>query len=306
MRTWLVLLVLGVICVGIVMSGSQAFAQTYNDREVRNLVAPIALYPDPILAIVLPASTYVDQVIEANRMNIGDNERALDRQNWDISVRALAHYPSLLRKLANDPDWTAALGQAYVDSPEGVMDAIQLLREQARANGVLMSNQDQRVYLDGEYIRIVPVQPNYIYIPQYDPDVVYTRPRSNDNDRLLTFGLGLIIGSWLSNDTDWSHHRVYNHNWRGSGWVATVRPHVTVNRTYTVNRNQNNQPNYSKDRTVIVNHAIVGRPVDRTKVKTYQLPSKIDKLSKDTKKQLDKQDKQHNNNGRNNRNNSNG
>lgn len=121
------------------MSGGPAVAQPYNGafttHEVRNLVAPIALYPDPILAIVLPASTYVDQVIEADRMNIGRDERRLDRQNWDISVRALAHYPRLTRMMAESPDWAASLGQAYVEQPQDVMDAIQVLRRRARANG---------------------------------------------------------------------------------------------------------------------------------------------------------------------------
>jgi hypothetical protein len=264
-------------------------------REIRNLVAPIALYPDPLLAIILPASTYVDQVIDADQMNIGRNERVLDEQDWDISVRALAHYPSVLRKMAGNPDWTAALGQAYVEQPQDVMDAIQRLREQARYNGVLRSTREQRVYLEGEYIRIVPAQSTMIYVPQYDPDVVYVRPRSNTNRTLLAFGAGLLIGSWLNNDTDWSHRRVYNHNWRGTGWIATARPHVTINDRYIINRNPSDRPLFNKDRTVIVNHEVVNRQIDRGKVRNYNLPSKMDKQSPNVKKQLDRQDRQRRN-----------
>ncbi|HEY3378110.1 MAG TPA: DUF3300 domain-containing protein [Armatimonadota bacterium] len=239
----------------------------YTGGQVRNLVAPIALYPDPLLAIILPASTYIDQVIEADRKNFGRNERAIDRQDWDISVKALAHYPNLLRKMADDPDWTAALGQAYVEQPSDVMRAIQRLRAQARANGVLRSTREQRVYLDGSYVRIVPAQAAIIYVPQYDANVVYNAHRAKSSRPLLAFGLGLVIGAWLSNDTDWAHQRVYNHGWRGSGWIANSRPHVTVNNTYIVN----------KDHPAIVNRDISHRQVDRHKVKSYNLPAASDK-----------------------------
>lgn len=239
--------------------------QGRSSNEIYNLVAPIALYPDPLLAIILPAATYPDQVIDAENMNLGNNERAIDGQDWDISVKALAHYPSLLRKMGDDSDWTTALGQAYVDQPQDVMDAIQLLRAQARANGVLQTTREQRVYMDGSYVRIVPAQSNVIYVPQYDPDVVYVQRRNNTNQNLLVFGLGLLIGSWLSNDTDWSHHRVYNHGWSGSGWIANSRPHVTIDRIYTDN----------KDRPAVVNRDVTQRQVDRTKVRNYSLPNTL-------------------------------
>ena len=239
--------------------------QGFSYNEVRNLVAPIALYPDPLLAILLPASTYLDQVFEAQRMNLGNNERAIDEQNWDISVKALAHYPSLLRMMSDDPDWATALGQVYVEQPQDVMDAIQMLREEARANGVLRSNREQRVYLEGNYVRIVPEQTNIIYIPQYDPDVVYVQQRRDNNQDLLLFSLGLIIGSWLSNDTDWAHHRVYNHGWHGGGWIARARPHVTINRIYTNN----------SDRPAVVNRSIMLRQINRNKVRDYHLPPRI-------------------------------
>jgi hypothetical protein len=217
-----------------------------------------------LLAIILPASTYVDQVMEADQRNIRDHWDVIDRQyDWDISVRALAHYPSLLRKMADNPDWTAALGQAYVEQPYDVMDAIQLLRRQARYNGVLRSNREQRVYLQGDYVRIVPARSNMIYVPQYDPNVVYVRQRSNNNNLLLAFGVGLLIGAWLSNDTDWDHHRIYNHGWTGSGWIADSRPNVTINNIYMVNR----------DQPVTVNRTIVSRQVNRTRVRNYSLPA---------------------------------
>lgn len=281
MRVRLVLLVLVALCAGIIVGNAPAYAQasapygapqdygpqapqygqygqygygqygpmnnTLGDRELRDLVAPIALYPDPLLAIILPASTYVDEVIDADSRGFRGDDRAIERQDWDISVRALAHYPGLTRMLAQDPDWTAALGQAYVYQPQDVMDAIQYLRQRAWDNGVLRTNREQRVYVEGGYLRVVPARPDYIYIPSYDPDVVYVSPRRSSNQNLLSFGLGLIIGSWLNNDTDWRRHRVYEHGWQGGGWVGAYRPHVTVNNVYTQDRN----------RSVVGNHDIV-------------------------------------------------
>jgi hypothetical protein len=216
-------------------SSSTAYQQS-STVEMRNLLAPIALYPDPLLAIMLPASTYPDQINEAERMHLGNDARAIDRQNWDISVKSLAHYPSLLRKLGDEPNWTASLGQVYVQHPREVMDAIQVLRHQARANGVLWSVGQQRVYLEGDAVRIVPAQATLIYVPQYDPHVVFAENQPGHHLNLLTFGDGLVIGSWLNNDTDWTHHRVYNHGWHGGGWIANSRLHVTINDLYIANR----------------------------------------------------------------------
>lgn len=235
------------------------------ENEIYNLVAPIALYPDPIVAIMLPACTYLDQVIDAQRMNIRDNERLIDEQSWDISVKSIAHYPRLLKMLTDDPDWATALGQAYVAQPQAVMDAIQALREKAIANGVLQSNPEQSVYYSGDNICIVPIQPDFIYCPEYNPNIVFLLPRSNYNYNLCVFGLGFVIGSWLCFDTDWDHHRVFNHGWEGEGWIARSRSHFDIDRTYT----------RDKDRPVSVNRNIIQRPINRDKVKNYSLPSRF-------------------------------
>jgi len=248
-------------------TGGQYYPQTTSqvmpDRRMCNLVASIALYPDPLLAIMLPASTYEDQIIIAERMNLGNNEQEIDRQNWDVSVKALAHYPYLLRRMAEDPNWTVSLGQAYVEHPQEIMYATQTLRVQCRANGVLTTTREQRIYMDGEYVRIVPAQAATIYVPQYDPNVVYVKERPAHATVLLAFGAGLVIGAWLSNDTDWAHHRVYNHGWQGSGWVASSRPHITINNTYITNVNK----------TVIVNNHITQQTVNQSRVKQYTLPT---------------------------------
>jgi len=248
-----------------ISTGGQYYAPTATrrtaNRKVCNLVASIALYPDPLLAIMLPAATYEDQIIVAERMHLNASE--IDRQNWDVSVRSLAHYPTVLRKMANDSEWTIALGQVYVEQPQVVMESIQTLRVQCRTNGVLRSTREQRIYLEGDYVRIVPAQPAMIYVPQYDSNVVYISQQSSHSAVVLSFGVGLVIGAWLSYDTDWSHNRVYCHGWQGSGWIADSRSHVTINNTYITNVNQ----------TVIGNRAITSRQIDQRRVTQYHLPS---------------------------------
>jgi len=245
----------------------------YSSTQVSNLVASIALYPDPLLAIMLPASTYDDQIIEANRMHFAANDyQDIDRQHWDVSVRSLAHYPSVLRRMADDQEWTLALGQVYVEQPQVVMDSIQILRRRSRSNGVLISNERQRIYLQGEYVRIDPVQANMIYVPQYDPAVVYVSERRSTNLSLLSFGVGFVIGAWLCNDTDWSNHRVYYTGWQGGGWIANSRSYVTSN-NFTSNTTNIYMANQGQP--VMVNRSISSRQVNMSRVRNYNLSSTL-------------------------------
>jgi hypothetical protein len=118
----------------------------YTQGELDQLVGPIALYPDPLLAQVLPASTFGDEIQDAAaflRHKGGAN--LIDRQDWDTSVRSVAHYPTALYMMADRPDWTTALGQAYVDQPNDVMYAIQRMRGKSRNLGYLYPNDRQNV-----------------------------------------------------------------------------------------------------------------------------------------------------------------
>ena len=261
-----------------ISTGGQYYApiatrRTAN-RKVCNLVASIALYPDPLLAIMLPAATYEDQIIVAERMHLNYSE--IDRQNWDVSVKSLAHYPTVLRRMANDSEWTMALGQVYVEQPQVVMESIQTLRVQCRSNGVLRSTREQRIYLEGDYVRIVPAQAEMIYVPTYDANVVYVSQVSSHQSVLLSFGVGLAIGAWLSYDTDWSHNRVYCHGWQGSGWIADSRSHVTINNTYISHVGQQ----------VIVNRAITSRQINQSRVTQYHLPSTFAQSSQSSSRQF--------------------
>ncbi|HEY5512539.1 MAG TPA: DUF3300 domain-containing protein [Geomonas sp.] len=219
---------------GYYMVTDQSDPNLLSQEELLDLLAPIALYPDPLIAQILPAATFVDQIDEAARYvrQYGKSAR-LDDQPWDVSVRAVAHYPDVLFMMDQKYDWTAALGQAFVDQPQDVMDAIQDLRAEAREQGNLVSTREQQVIIEPDYIRIVPAAPEYIYVPVYDPQVIYQEPQPSYG--FITFGAGFAIGAWLSRDLDWQRHRVYDHGWRGDGWVSRSRPHIRDRRGIYIN-----------------------------------------------------------------------
>jgi len=205
-------------------------------EELDDLLAPVALYPDPLIAQILPAATFTDQIDEAARYvrQYGKLAR-IDDQPWDVSVKAVAHYPDVLFMMDQKNDWTVSLGQAYLDQPQDVMDSIQALRADAQSQGNLVSTPQQQVLVEPGDIRIVPATPDYIYVPTYDPQVVYLEPAPSYG--FITFGVGFTIGAWLSRDMDWRQHRVYYHGWRSTGgWVGRSRPHVRDRRGIYINQ----------------------------------------------------------------------
>lgn len=204
-------------------------------EELDDLLAPIALYPDPLIAQILPAATFIDQIDEAARYvrQYGRLAR-IDDQPWDVSVKAVAHYPDVLFMMDQKNDWTVSLGQAYLDQPQDVMDSIQALRADAQNQGNLVSTPQQQVIVEPGEIRIVPATPDYIYVPTYDPQVVYLEPAPSYG--FITFGVGFSIGAWLSRDMDWREHRVYYHGWRSGGWVGRSRPHIRDRRGIYINQ----------------------------------------------------------------------
>ncbi len=239
--------------------------QPFTPEQLDNLLAPIALYPDPLLAQVLPAATFVDQVQQAAGWVQSNGENGIDGQYWDVSVKAVAHYPMVIQMMATRIDWTTSVGQAYVNQSTDVMTSVQRLRVSARSQGNLYSTPQQQVLYSGGYIQIVPAQPQYIYVPTYDPAVVYVRPHREAVaiGAVIGFGAGLLIGAWLSRDCDWREHRVYYDGWRGGGgggWRGRSRQYVQVNNTTYVNNTYNN---------VTVNKTVVNRTVNVTKINNF-------------------------------------
>ncbi len=207
----------------------------FNREELRDLLAPIALYPDPLIAQILPATTFIDQInAAARRVRMMGKDALIDQQEWDVSVKAVAHYPELLYMMDQDHSWAVSLGQAFINQREEVLQSIQLLRQQARATGNLVSTPEQQVVVENGYIRILPAQPDLIYLPQYDHQTVYVEPPPPEFG-LVTFGIGFTIGAWLNRDCDWHGRRIYYHGWQGRGWIDRARPHVHTRSSVYVN-----------------------------------------------------------------------
>ena len=191
---------------------------------LESLLAPIALYPDPLIALILPASTLPDQVSAASAFMIqyGDPTQ-IDSQPWDPSVRALAHYPTVITWMAQNMAWTQALGSAFQSSPSDVMVSIQSLRARAWASGALASTPQQQVYSADGAIEILPAQPDVLYVPVYDSGVVYSDVSySGYGGPFINFGSPYPAGAWLTFCFDWSGHSVWVAGpdaWRGpDGW----------------------------------------------------------------------------------------
>ncbi|HEX5703580.1 MAG TPA: DUF3300 domain-containing protein [Pyrinomonadaceae bacterium] len=237
-------------------------------EQMDNLLAPIALYPDPLLAQMFPASTFVDQVEQAARWLRGNNNNTagVDNQAWDVSVRSIAHYPQAVYMMSDKLDWTTALGQAYVNQSADVLKSVQRLRSLAKKAGFLATTPQQTVIVEQEVIKIVPANPQLIYVPTYNPQVVYVQQQPSGPSTgtviataAISFGVGLAIGAWLNNDCNWHTHTVFYHGWHGVGWISTSSRYVHVNSVY-VNRS------YS---TIHVNRNVVHHNVNYNNINHY-------------------------------------
>jgi len=192
--------------------------QTLSPDSLKQLLAPIALYPDALIALILPASTVPSDVVLASRYVAANGDpKQIPNQSWDNSVQSLASYPDVVTWMDQNLEWTTSLGQAFLVQPADVMNAIQQLRAQAQAAGNLVNTPQQVVVKEKTFIRIVPAEPDYLYVPQYDPEIVYVQPYSQDYGPLVTFGVGFAVGSWLNYDFDWNRHQIYQGDWQ-PGW----------------------------------------------------------------------------------------
>lgn len=194
-------------------------------EELHTLLAPIALYPDALLAQLLPASTFPIQVVEAYRYTQTATTPDTPPANttWDSSVIALLHYPPVLKKLNDDLTWMEQLGVAVTFQMADVTQAIQQVRGEAQAAGNLVSNDKQNVVADREIIQIVPSNPQVIYVPTYDP--IYISEPYYVGRPFYSWGSGFGYGLWLGCDFDWWNHRIWRRNsWYGGGWNRWRNP----------------------------------------------------------------------------------
>jgi Protein of unknown function (DUF3300) len=202
---------------------STTAAPKLSAQELQQLVAPIALYPDALVAQILAAATYPTQIVEADRWmqrhsNLKGDELAkeVDKQDWDPSVKALAQFPSVLENMDKNLSWTSSLGEAYTNEPEDVTNAVQDMRQQAQKAGHLNSNEQERVTTQGNTIVIEPANPEVVYVPAYDPWLVYGAPIVAYPGWYpvpgifwggvgLSFGLGFGIGYFGGFGWGWGH-----------------------------------------------------------------------------------------------------
>ena len=221
----------------------------FTRAELEKLLASIALYPDPLLAQMLAASAYPVQIVQAqrwldkNKSLVAKNDySAIDNQNWDPAVKALARFPDVIKMMSADLDWTTDLGDAEVNQPQDVAQAIQDLRAKAEAAGTLKTTDQQTVerveasappgagapqgstatQAEPSYISIQPTDPSTVYVPTYDAAAVY-QPYSGIAP-LLGFGAGIAVGAlWNNNYWNWGTGAIYPPTWAGySGWSGNI------------------------------------------------------------------------------------
>jgi hypothetical protein len=223
----------GVLCAAVLAQGPPPPQQEYppqqqapllGPQQLDNLVERIALYPDPLLAQVLTGSTYWNEITDAatwanqhSYLRADELSRAMYEDNlpFDPSVLALIPFPSVLDMMARDPGWTQALGNAVLSQRPDVMDAVQRMREKAMDDGYLQSNAQDRVVVAGPGdIEILPVNPGYVYVPYYNPAVVFVAPRPGFFAGVgITFGPGIFVGAfapfgWSGPALGWRTHEI--------------------------------------------------------------------------------------------------
>jgi len=245
---------------------SEASGRSKEDLE--KLVAPIALYPDSLIATILPASAYPLEIVEAARFVKDTNNLAkIDEQQWDDNVKAVARIPDVISQMDQNIKWTGDLGDAFINQPKELMDAVQAMRTKAEDSGALKTTEqqvvtvtntvvtnvveNQTVYVTNQVTQIQPAQQDVVYVPQYNPTAVYAgapaaypgyTPRPIVGTA-LTFGAGMAVGSWINNDCDWDEGGCWGGNYHHGD------ADVDVNRN--VNRNVNyNEVNYNKNANV--------------------------------------------------------
>ncbi|MBN2506777.1 MAG: DUF3300 domain-containing protein [Verrucomicrobia bacterium] len=212
------------------VSGARSRRRTAGDLE--KLLAPIALYPDPLLAAVLTASAYPLEVVQAARFVKDTNNLAkLEEQPWDENVKTVARFSTVIEKMSQELAWTVDVGQAFVAQQMDVMDTVQALRAKAQATGALHSTPEQNVtvtnqvaqqpavpepvYVTNQVVQILPADPAVVYVPQYDPALVYYAPVYAYDPwvPLITFGFGVACGPWFWSDCYWHGGYVVYRGW---------------------------------------------------------------------------------------------
>jgi hypothetical protein len=211
-------------------------ASLQTPEQLQQLVAPIALYPDSLVAQILTAAANSIEIVEADRWmqahsDLQGEELAaeVNKQSWDPSVKALTEFPAVLANLDKNLPWTSALGDTYMSQPQALMAAVQAMRQRAEAAGNLNSTEQEDVTTQGQAITIEPADPEMVYVPEYDPWQAYGEPVPiwpgwypysglYLDGPGIAFGLG--FGLWFFGGYEWGWH-----HWRSDWHHRTVDYH---------------------------------------------------------------------------------
>jgi hypothetical protein len=228
--------------------GQQAppYAQQ-TPEQLQRLAAPIALYPDSLVAQILAASTFPDEVVEADRWVQAHPDlkgqalaQAVDQQPWDPSVKALTAFPSVLGNMDKNLSWTSSLGDAYYNQQQDVMDAVQVMRHKAEQAGNLKTTPQVVVKTEGPTVEIEPADPDVVYVPAYNPWLIYGYPVVAwpgwypypgiwFGGPYLSFGVGFGIGFFGGFGWGWGH---WGFNWHGGYAMYNGGRYFSGSRTF--------------------------------------------------------------------------
>jgi Protein of unknown function (DUF3300) len=216
-------------------------AQQASAAPFEQLVAPIALYPDALIAQILAASALPAQIVEADRwmqqhpgLNGAPLAQSIDQQNWDPSVKALTQFPAVLANMDKNLSWTSALGASYAQQPQGVLDAIQVMRARAEKAGTLQACAQEVVATEGSSIVIRPTNPAVVYVPQYNPWIAYgppivvypgwvPEPGLYVDGPAVLFGVGVGLAVFAGFGWGWNH---WGADWHGRNVVFDNRVYI--------------------------------------------------------------------------------
>ena len=253
-RTWSwVLILLLAIPPGVIAQQPESNA-ILKPEELDQVLAAIALYPDPLISQILMASTYPLEVVQADRFAKknaslkGDAlTKALEAQDWDPSVKSLVNFPQVLTMMSEKLDWTQKLGDAFLADDTKVLNAIQSLRAKAQAAGNLKTTKEQTVIVEEKIIKIEPANPQVVYVPTYNPTVVYGAwpypayppyyyyPPAYVPGSLFWFGAGVGLGmawGYAWGNTNWNNGHVHNN----------YNQNININRDIDRNRYASQRP----------------------------------------------------------------
>ncbi len=244
-----------------VFAMQEAAQANLSATQIDELVSPIALYPDALVAQIVAASTYPDQVVTANawlqansKLNSAELMKKVDGQSWDPSVKALTQFPSVLNNMATNLSWTSALGDAAYNQQKDVMASVQRLRKQAKAAGNLKSTSQQTVKTEtqqGQQVIVIqPASPQVVYVPVYNPTVVYGVPyyppgystSAMVTTAVISFGVGMAVGAAISGGCCGWGWNSWGCGWHGGAVVYNRNVYVSNSNIYRNGGYYGNRP----------------------------------------------------------------